>query len=262
MAKQGPGTVKKKSDQVKNKQRHEVASGVHMSKIFTGELKPGTKLPTEKQLAIDMGIDRTSLRVALKQLEGMQLLEIRQGDGMYVKDYMENAGLDFLRMLVLDGTGRGRESPIFDEYLLDEIWEFWEIFLPQTVILASKKFSPRDLKAVMEILDRELEHIDDSEMIIKYELENQDLMARIANNMVLMLLFNSSRPLREKMLRVFTRHLTRKELKEHVLVKRKLLVDYSSGSLIDAVRGAEEYRLLLSKYRKKIIRVMRAKSGK
>jgi GntR family transcriptional regulator, transcriptional repressor for pyruvate dehydrogenase complex len=247
---------------MKNKQRHEVAAAALMSKIFTGKLKPGTKLPTEKQLAEEMGIDRTSLRVALKQLEAMQLLEIIQGDGIYAKDYMENAGLDFLRMLIMHDRTDGSSSTFFDEYLLDEVWEFWEIFLPQTVILAAKKFSPRNLKAIMDLLDQELAHIDNDEMIVKYEIENQDQMARIANNMVLMLLYNSSRQLREKMLRIFAQFLTRKEKKEHVLMKIKLLREYAGGNLADAIKGAEEYRRLLSRYRIKIKKAMRSKTRK
>jgi GntR family transcriptional repressor for pyruvate dehydrogenase complex len=247
---------RKEPEQAKKKQRHEVAADTLMSKIYSGELKPGTKLPTEKQLAESMEIDRTSLRVALKQLEAMQLLEIRQGDGIYVKDFMEHAGLDFLRLLTMQGA---EKAPVIDEYLLDELWEFWEIFLPQTVVLAFRKFSPRDLKAMLDLLDEELAHIGDDDMIVQYEIKHQDMMARIANNMVLTLLYNSSRPLREKMVRIFISHITKKEKKEHVLVKIRLLKEYSRGDIMDAIRGAEEYRKLLSHYRKKAIRSIKEK---
>ncbi|MBN2159869.1 MAG: FadR family transcriptional regulator [Spirochaetes bacterium] len=251
----------KKRPQKKIRQRHEIVAAGLMSKIFSGVLKPGAKLPTEKQLALEMKIDRTSLRVALKQLEAMQLLEIIQGDGIYVNDYMQNAGLDFLRMLIMHGKGDERGVTLFDEYLLDEVWEFWEMFLPQTVILASKKFSPRDLKNMMNLLEEELEHINNDEKIVAYEIENQDMMARIANNMILMLLYNSSRPVREKMLRIIVRFLSRQEKKEHVLAKITLLQKYSTGTIEDAVIGAEEYRQLLSRFRKKIRQGMKAKSS-
>lgn len=91
-------------------------------------------------------------------------------------------------------------------------------------------------------------------------IENQDMMARIANNMVLTLLYNSSRPLREKMVRIFITSITRKEKKEHVLVKIRLLTEYSRGDIMDAIKGAEEYRTLLSHYRKKVIKSMREKA--
>ncbi len=71
-----------------------------MKQIYTSSLKPGNKLPTEKQLIEDLGVDRSSLRVGLKQLESMGVLDIRQGDGMYVKDYLKNAGIDFLLGIV------------------------------------------------------------------------------------------------------------------------------------------------------------------
>ena len=50
----------------------------------------------------------------------------------------------------------------------------------------------------MDLLEQELAHIDDDDMVVKYEIENQDLMARIANNMALMLLYNSITPAQGK----------------------------------------------------------------
>ena len=69
------------------KQRYQEVVHSLLRRIFTRQLAPGTKLAPERQLAKDMDIDRTSLRVALKQLESMQVLDIRQGDGIYVRDY-------------------------------------------------------------------------------------------------------------------------------------------------------------------------------
>jgi len=44
-----------------------------------------------------MKVDRASLRIGLKHLELMNVLTIRQGDGIYVRDYMKGASIDFLR---------------------------------------------------------------------------------------------------------------------------------------------------------------------
>ena len=84
-----------------NKQSHQKVSTTLMRDIFFRKLKPGEKLPSERELADSMNVDRTTLRVALKQLEAMQLLEIRRGDGIYVKDFLKNAGIDFLRVAFL-----------------------------------------------------------------------------------------------------------------------------------------------------------------
>lgn len=244
--------MNKESEPAKSRQRYEYVAGELMSRIFTGELKPGQKLPTEKQLTRETGVDRTSLRVALKQLEGMQLLEIRQGDGIYVKDYLENAGLDFLRMLALAPREINRDDVIFNEYVFEELSEFWENFLPQAILLASQKASPRDLKKMNDLLEQQLKHIDDENMTALLELESQELIARIANNMVLIFLFNSSRPLREKMLKFSLRQLSQKDLQEYAQVKIKLFKKFSNGMSEDLHILAREYQNVLISLRTKV----------
>ncbi|MCT2176277.1 FadR family transcriptional regulator [Brachybacterium muris] len=52
--------------------------------IIDGELKPGDRLPPEKQLSERIGVSRNSLREAVKALSVIQVLSVRQGDGTYV----------------------------------------------------------------------------------------------------------------------------------------------------------------------------------
>lgn len=50
-------------------------------------LQPGDLLPSEGQLAKDMGMSRLSLREGVKTLEAVGILEARQGEGLYVKAF-------------------------------------------------------------------------------------------------------------------------------------------------------------------------------
>lgn len=52
--------------------------------VLDGELSPGDRLPPEKELAEHLGISRGSLREAVKALEMIRVLDVRQGDGTYV----------------------------------------------------------------------------------------------------------------------------------------------------------------------------------
>src|SRR5688572_19566117 len=52
--------------------------------IGSGELPPGSKLPSEQQLAADLGLSRNLMREAVKALVVARVLEIRRGDGTYV----------------------------------------------------------------------------------------------------------------------------------------------------------------------------------
>lgn len=54
--------------------------------IQNGSLEPGDKLPSERQLIGMLGVGRSSVREALQGLVMMGLVEIRPGQGTYVKD--------------------------------------------------------------------------------------------------------------------------------------------------------------------------------
>ena len=58
------------------------------SLILTGQYRPGAKLPPERELARTLGVNRASLREALKKLEHLGLVRIRQGDGTRVENFM------------------------------------------------------------------------------------------------------------------------------------------------------------------------------
>lgn len=62
--------------------------------LSSGQLKPGDKLPSERELAELMNVSRPTIREAFKILSAMGLLNIRQGHGVFVAD--QSARLDNL----------------------------------------------------------------------------------------------------------------------------------------------------------------------
>lgn len=54
--------------------------------ILEGSLKPGQKLPAERELAKQFDVSRPSLREAIQKLEAKQLVTRRQGGGTYVNE--------------------------------------------------------------------------------------------------------------------------------------------------------------------------------
>jgi DNA-binding FadR family transcriptional regulator len=54
------------------------------AKIASGELAPGQRLPTERDLAAELGLSRSSMREAIRALIVMGVLEARHGAGIYV----------------------------------------------------------------------------------------------------------------------------------------------------------------------------------
>ncbi|MHA7664123.1 FadR/GntR family transcriptional regulator [Mycolicibacterium sp. HS_4_1] len=54
--------------------------------VLDGAFPPGSALPPERELAEQLGVNRTSLRQALARLQHMGLIEARQGSGNVVRD--------------------------------------------------------------------------------------------------------------------------------------------------------------------------------
>ncbi|HZD65391.1 MAG TPA: GntR family transcriptional regulator, partial [Acidimicrobiales bacterium] len=48
-------------------------------------LRPGDRFPTERELADQLAVSRTSVRQAIVSLQVQGLVEVRHGDGMYVR---------------------------------------------------------------------------------------------------------------------------------------------------------------------------------
>jgi DNA-binding FadR family transcriptional regulator len=55
--------------------------------IFEHGLNGGDPLPPETRLAQDLGVGRSSVREAIKALQSLGIVEVRQGDGLYVREY-------------------------------------------------------------------------------------------------------------------------------------------------------------------------------
>src|SRR5881397_3363417 len=73
--------------------------------ILSGRYQPGDRLPPQRALASELGVNMASIREALKRLEQLQLVEVRHGDATRVLDWRVSGGLEALASLGgIDGT--------------------------------------------------------------------------------------------------------------------------------------------------------------
>lgn len=63
-------------------------------RILEGSLKPGDRLPPERELAAELGVSRPSLREAIQKLASKGLVQSRQGGGTYVTDSLNSTFFD------------------------------------------------------------------------------------------------------------------------------------------------------------------------
>ncbi|RHW31428.1 FadR family transcriptional regulator [Neobacillus notoginsengisoli] len=64
----------------------EVAEAIH-EMIRSGKIKPGERLDSVQQLAENFHVGRSAIREALSALKAMGLVEMRQGEGTFVKEF-------------------------------------------------------------------------------------------------------------------------------------------------------------------------------
>jgi GntR family transcriptional repressor for pyruvate dehydrogenase complex len=53
--------------------------------LLAGDIRPGQKIPSERKLSEVLGVGRSVVREALKSLTLLGLVEVRQGDGTYLR---------------------------------------------------------------------------------------------------------------------------------------------------------------------------------
>src|SRR6187431_2693740 len=104
--------------------------------ILTGAYAAGDKLPPERQLAAELGVNRASLREALKKLEHLGLVSIRQGDGTRVQNFMETAGIELVQHLLPLAGGKPE--------LIRDLLEFRRIFGREVARLAAARAKDSD----------------------------------------------------------------------------------------------------------------------
>ncbi|MBV32541.1 MAG: GntR family transcriptional regulator, partial [Porticoccaceae bacterium] len=102
--------------------------------ISKGNLKPGDKLPPERNLAKILNVSRPTVREAIIALELSGLIEVKMGSGVYLKQNKPN--------LVLMDKGIG---PF-------EVLELRRILEPEVAALAANRITKTQLKRLEKIL--------------------------------------------------------------------------------------------------------------
>ena len=139
--------------------------------IERGELKPGDKLPSERELAVKWGVSRLPIREALKTLQFIKVLEGKQGEGYIVRS------LDNVRLLDLI-----EETSEFGK-IMEDYKEVRLILEVKAVEFACTRRNERDLQKMalaLEEMEKELQ--DDPESGVRGSLLFHDAVLKGSHN--------------------------------------------------------------------------------
>jgi GntR family transcriptional regulator, transcriptional repressor for pyruvate dehydrogenase complex len=111
--------------------------------LVDGQLRPGDRLPVEKDLAASLGVSRNTLREAVRALSTLKVLQTRQGDGTYVTSLQP--------ALLLDGMGFVADLHREDGEL--QFLHVRRLLEPEATALAVGRLTDAGLAELRDLLD-------------------------------------------------------------------------------------------------------------
>lgn len=132
----------------KTKVYHEIVDQIR-DLIAAGRIKPGDRLPPERELADLFKASRNSVRDAIRVLAQMGLIESRQGDGTYVRSVSAEELAEPLALMLLQSRTQMRE-----------LWEVRRVLEPALAGFAAARITDDELdelETVVEAQQRKVE---------------------------------------------------------------------------------------------------------
>jgi DNA-binding FadR family transcriptional regulator len=161
-------------------------------RILRGVIRPGDKLPGERDLAGQFGVNRSTVREALKSLSELGLVVVRHGGGAVVQDYFARAGLQILPYLFSRGAASAE--------LWGSLLETRRIFAVEMTRLAVERAGEEERVALSQIVDQ-LEKAAAPLDLDRFQALDFDFvhaLARGSHNAIFVLVMNSVRPVFEQ----------------------------------------------------------------
>jgi GntR family transcriptional repressor for pyruvate dehydrogenase complex len=141
--------------------------------IDEGQLEPGDRLPSERNLAEELDCSRTSLREAVRVLESEGLIISKMGGGRYIQGIDRRIPYQFSRTDILEKTAI--------LYFL----EARETIEPKIAELASLRATKTDIEKLENILDNMEKNLKDSDVRLAEDSNFHMALAEATQNFVL-----------------------------------------------------------------------------
>ncbi len=157
----------------RNKVYEEVAKQIEH--LILQKLKPGDKLPAERELAEKLRVSRGSIRDAIRGLELMGLVEPRQGAGTIVREVSGKAPANPF------GAALKRRKEMVSELL-----DFRKMLEPPLAARAATHASPEEISEMEQILRRQEEKQNEGSAAVAEDAEFHYNIALASGNSVVL----------------------------------------------------------------------------
>ncbi|MFN7995634.1 MAG: FadR/GntR family transcriptional regulator [Bryobacteraceae bacterium] len=156
--------------------------------IKSGQVKPGEKLPTEKQLTAELGVSRTCVREAVKSLESLRLVSVRPRVGAVVLEPSASAVFNAETL-----------SAFSHSQATDVLIEFRKILEVGLASLAAEKATGEDLAAMLRAMDDHKRALETDRIAYLADIAFHEALAEASKNPIAITILKTiSEPLREQ----------------------------------------------------------------
>jgi GntR family transcriptional regulator, transcriptional repressor for pyruvate dehydrogenase complex len=139
--------------------------------LARGELKAGSRLPPERELADMLNISRPSLRTALKALSVMGIIRAKPGAGTYIAESLPEVFTEPMHFMTL-----------INNTSVEELFEARRIIEAGLAELAAERATTDDIQLLIREMDGMKATINDPENFLKHDVRFHQVMAHAANN--------------------------------------------------------------------------------
>lgn len=147
------------------------------NRILEGSLRPGDRLPSERDLAVELGVSRPSLREAMQKLISKGLLHTQHGGGTYVTDRLEAHFTDPWQDML-------RGNPLLHQ----DILEFRQMLEAQAAYLAADRATDVDmarLQTAHTTLEAQYDTGSDMAACIQADVAFHQAVAEASHNLLI-----------------------------------------------------------------------------
>ncbi|WP_327077831.1 FadR/GntR family transcriptional regulator [Peribacillus frigoritolerans] len=211
---------------IKPKKIYEEVSDELYEMIRSGSLKPGEQLDSIQQLAENFQVGRPAIREALSALSSMGLIEIKQGEGTFVKTF-DPAIMNHPLSAAL----------LMDQDNIKHLLEVRKILESGTAEVAAKKRTEENLSELKDMLFNMEKVSDDEELSDKADISFHVAVANASQNELLITLMNHVSELMTEKMRdirraaLYSEEMTLKQLyQQHVRIYDAIAAQDEDGA--------------------------------
>lgn len=142
-----------------------------LNQIRAGELRPGQKLPAERELAAQLGVGRPSLREALRALAILRVVDIRQGEGLFISQLLPDQLLEPLSFFLS-----------LSQHSMDQLFEARIVFESGITGIAARTLDGDGMKTLKRCIDEGGRAIDDPKAFLELDVTFHQTIIKAAAN--------------------------------------------------------------------------------